>query len=112
MNIDNHFTGNKSFWRTIFDHLLSKIKECGEDIQVVPTNTYLNILKNGKKFAVIQIMADRMDIGINVKDAEPTDRFEASGSWDVLMTHRVRINDPQEVDKELIEWLQKAYDCN
>jgi hypothetical protein len=111
-SIDKHFDGNKSFWRAVFDTLLNKLKECGDDIQVIPTNSYLSILKNGEKFAMIQTTSDRMDIGIKLKDAEPTDRLEASGAWNVMMTHRVRINDPKEVDKELIEWLRKAYDCN
>jgi hypothetical protein len=110
--IDQHFSGNKSFWREIFNHLVSKLKECGENIQIAPANSYLSILKNGKEFATVQITSESMDIGIKLRDVEPTGRFEASGSWNTMMTHRVKISDPEHVDKELIDWLRKAYDCN
>jgi hypothetical protein len=107
--VDKHFVGNKSSWRKTFDGLFSKLKKFGDDVKLAPTNNYLNILNCEKKFAVVQITADRMDIGIKLKDAKPTVRFESAGSWNSMMTHRVRIHDPKEIDKELMGWLQEAY---
>ena len=31
------------------------------------------------------------------------------GSWNNMVTHRVRISNPKQIDKELLAWLQKAY---
>ncbi len=38
------------------------------------------------------------------------DRLEASGSFNAMLSHRVRVNRVAEVDEELIGWLRKAYD--
>ena len=40
----------------------------------------------------------------------PTDRLEAAGSFNAMMTHRVRVGAAAEVDKELTGWLRRAYD--
>ena len=107
--IDRHFSGNKSSWRPVFNGLLSKLNKSGDNIQIAPTSTYLSLLKDKKKFAVVQITAARMDIGIKLKGVKPTDRLESSDSWNTMVTHRVRVSDPKQVDKELIGWLQDAY---
>ncbi|MDB5029673.1 DUF4287 domain-containing protein [Mucilaginibacter sp.] len=107
--IEKHFAGSKSSWRAVFDSLMSKLRKFGDDIEIAPTNSYLSILKKDKKIAVVQITTDRMDIGIKLKDAIPTNRFEPSGTWNNMVTHRVRITDAKQIDKELISWLQNAY---
>jgi len=38
-------------------------------------------------------------------------RVEPSGSWNSMVTHRVRVTDPAQVDAELIGWLRAAYDA-
>lgn len=107
--VEKHFAGSKFSWHPVFDSLLIKLRKFGGDIEIAPTNSYISILKGSKKFAVIQITTDRMDIGIKLKDTESTARFEPSGTWNNMVTHRVRITDPKQVDKELMSWLQDAY---
>jgi predicted PP-loop superfamily ATPase len=107
--VEKHFSGGKSSWRTVFDALIMELRKFGDDIGIAPTNSYLSILKKNKKFAVIQITTDRMDIGIKLKDIKPNARFEPSGTWNNMVTHRVRIDDPKRIDKELMSWLQDAY---
>ena len=108
--IEKHFNGNKAVWRKTFDGFINKLKEFGNEIKVEPTSSYLSILNADKKFAVVQITNERMDIGIKLKGTEPTERFESSGSWNTMMTHRVRINSQKQIDKELIKWLRNAYE--
>lgn len=50
-----------------------------------------------------------MDVGIKLGDTPVTDRFEAAGAWNRMVTHRVRISDQSEIDAELIDWLRRAY---
>lgn len=40
----------------------------------------------------------------------PAGRLEEAGSWNSLVTHRVRIKDPKEIDAEVLRWLKQAYD--
>ncbi len=109
--IGNHFSGTRAHWRSAFDNLVNNIKDSKGDVQIATANTYLSLLKDKKKFAIVQVTGGRMDIGIKLKTAKPTERFEPAGSWNAMVTHRVRINDVNEIDKEVVEWLGKAYDA-
>ncbi len=53
-----------------------------------------------------------MDIGIKLKGVDATKRLEAAGTWNAMMTHRVRITNAKQIDKELMNWLGKAYEQN
>src|SRR5438552_4086274 len=60
--IDKLFSANKSTWRAPYDDLLGKLKQFGSDVKIDATDTYLSLLKSGKKFGVIYITGERMDI--------------------------------------------------
>jgi hypothetical protein len=66
--IAKHFEGKRSEWQPVFDSLLKKITEFGDDISVVPTSSYLSILRGQRKMAIVQVTAGRMDIGIKLKE--------------------------------------------
>ena len=52
-----------------------------------------------------------MDVGLKLKGAVPGGRLEASGSWNSMVTHRVRVGEPKQLDKQLLNWLHTAYDA-
>jgi hypothetical protein len=108
--IAKHFSGAKASWRKPYDDLLEKVNQFGNDIRVAPTSTYLSLLRKDKKFAVVQIGGKRMDIGIKLKGTPVEGRFEESGAWNSMVTHRVQIDDPKQIDAEIMSWLRKAYD--
>jgi hypothetical protein len=109
--VDKFFTRSRSGWRESYDKLMKKAEKFGGDIHVAPTDTYISLLKGQKKFAVIGVTTERMDIGIKLKGVEPSGRLESSGSWNAMVTHRVRINDPKQLDSEVMAWLKKAHDA-
>ena len=104
------FAGKKAVWRKPYDALATKIAKFGPDVEVAPNMTYINLCRGSKKFAIVQTTAERLDIGIKLKGVKPTERLEAAGSWNAMVTHRVRISDPKQVDKEVLAWLKQAYD--
>jgi hypothetical protein len=53
--------------------------------------------------------ATRLDIGINLKNVASTERLEKSGRFNAMLSHRVRVDAPAELDKELVGWLKRAY---
>ena len=55
--------------------------------------------------------ATRLDVGLNLKGVAPAGRLEASGSFNAMCTHRVRVESAAAADKELIGWLKKAYEA-
>ncbi len=105
-----HFAGKKAKWRKSYDKLFATIDKLCQDVSVAPTNSYISLLRKGKKFGIIQITSERMDIGIKLKGAEATKRFEAAESWNSVVTHRVIIKDPKQIDGELLKWLRQAYE--
>lgn len=107
--VDKHFVGAKAGWRASYDSLMKSLEKFGSDVKVAPTSTYISILRTDKKFAIVQVTAKRLDIGIKHDDIPTKGRYEASGSWNAMVTHRVRIDDPTQIDDELMTWLQHAY---
>ena len=105
------FAGKKAVWRKAYDALEARVRRFGTDVQVAPNMTYINLCRGSKKFAIVQMTADRLDIGIKLKGVAPTEQFEAAGSWNAMVTHRVRISDPKQIDAEVLAWLRQAYDA-
>jgi hypothetical protein len=87
--------------------------QVGGPLNLAPTNTYIGLTKpthkGPAKFAIVAVTGDRLDVGIKLKGADPTDRFAASGSWNSMVTHRVRLTEPDVIDDELVDWLRRAY---
>jgi hypothetical protein len=108
--IDAHFKGGKAAWRKTYDALIKKVGRFGADVKAAPAKSYISLLRGDGKFGIIQISAaDRIDIGIKRKGVPPDGRFEAAGAWNPMVTHRLRVSDPEQVDAEVIDWLRQAY---
>ena len=108
--ISTQYAGNKAQLKPIYDALLAAVQKFGEDVEVAPKKAYVS-LRRKKQFACFQpSTATRMDVGINLKETPTTDRLELSGSFNSMVSYRVRVTKKEEVDKELIAWLRKAYE--
>ncbi|HEX2619723.1 MAG TPA: DUF4287 domain-containing protein [Phototrophicaceae bacterium] len=108
--IASHFSGTKAIWRKPYDDLLAKLKTFGSDLRVAPTKSYLSLLRKDGKFGVIQITAKRLDIGIKLAGAPFEGRYQEAGAWNAMVTHRIQISDPAQIDDDLLTWLRQAYD--
>jgi hypothetical protein len=108
--IDKLFLGAKAGWQLTWDELMAKIMKFGPDVSLQPTDTYIGIVRRGKKFAVVATTATRMDVGLKLKGEPVTERLTASGNWNAMCTHRVQLFDGAELDDQLLGWLREAYD--
>lgn len=107
-----HFAGPKEKWRKGYDVLAAKLTKFGSDVALNPNRTYINLNRGSKKFGIVQISAaERIDVGIKLKGVPATGRLEAAGAWNAMVTHRVRIDDPKQLNAQLIGWLKQAYDA-
>lgn len=108
--IEAQYGGPKAGLAPIRDALLTRIGEFGDDVEVAPKKSYISLRRN-KQFAIVQPSTrTRVDVGINLgPDRETTDRLEASGSFNSMVSHRVRLTDVSDVDDELVGWLEEAY---
>jgi len=104
------FAGDKAVLRPIFDALMKGILDFGSDIEQAPKKGYLS-LRRSTQFATLHPSTKtRFDVGIKLKGVAPSGRLEAAGSWNAMVSHRVRLATLAEVDRELLGWLREAYD--
>jgi hypothetical protein len=104
------YAGPKAALKPIYDALIACVKKFGSDVEVSPKKTYVS-LRRSKQFALFQpSTATRLDVGINLKGVKPAGRLEASGSFNSMVSHRVRVESAKDVDKELEGWLKQAYE--
>jgi hypothetical protein len=110
--VEAQFSGEKAGLRPVYDALLEAVQAFGKDVEVSPKKAYVS-LRRGKQFAIVQATtAKRLDVGINLKGVEPQGRLEASGSFNAMVSHRVRVDNATQVDAELLGWLRKAYESS
>lgn len=110
--LDALFSGTKAGWRETGDGLIAQVSGFGPDATASANETYVNLVRGARKFAILQpASAKRLDIGIKLPGATPAGRLEAAGSWNAMVTHRVRVTDPAEIDAEVLGWLRAAYDA-
>ncbi len=108
--VTDQYKGKESL-RPIYDKIITELKQFGDDFEIAPKRAYVS-LRRKKQFAIIQPSTKtRVDVGINIKGRETTERLEASGSFNGMVSHRVRISDAKEVDKDLINWMKEGYDA-
>lgn len=106
------YTGPKAELAPIRDALLTMVQGFGTDVEVAPKKTYISLRRN-KQFGLVQPSTrTRVDVGINLPDTEPTDRLEVSGSFNAMVSHRVRLTAVDQVDDELKGWLRQAYEAS
>jgi len=99
----------KEHLKPIYDQLISEIQAFGNDIEIAPKNAYVS-LRRKKQFATLNpATKTRFEIGINLKGQEPTGKLEAEKP-NAMCSHKIKISDLKEIDKEVIEWIQMAYD--
>jgi hypothetical protein len=104
------YAGKKAGLRPAYDKLAAAVAKFGADVELSPKKTYVS-LRRSKQFALVQpSTADRLDVGINLKGVPAKGRLEASGSFNAMVSHRVRVASEKDVDAELLGWLRAAYD--
>ncbi len=107
-----HFKGKRAQWTDTYAKILAAAKHFGTDVPSVKVgDSYFSLLRNGKKFAIMKIGVDFLDLGIKFrKNAPISTRLEKAGDWNAMVSHRVRLESPSHLDKEVLRWLKIAYD--
>ena len=101
--IDAQYSGNKTDLRPIYDEIIDSVNKFGEDVEIAPKKSYVS-LRRSKQFAILQPSTKtRLDVGINLKGTDAGERLEASGSFNAMVSHRVRISELDQMDEELVE---------
>lgn len=109
--VTQQYTKGKEALLPIYEQLISEIIAFAPELEIAPKKAYVSLRRN-KQFALIQPSTKtRLDVGINLKGIEPTERLEASGSFNAMVSHRVRVTDIEQIDTELLNWLKAAWEA-
>ena len=104
------FEGPRAVWRPTYDALVAAVTGFGDDVELAPKKGYVS-LRRKKQFALLQPSTkDRFDVGLALKGEEPVGALELAGSWNAMVSHRVRIAFGVPTDAQLAGWLRAAYD--
>ncbi|MFT3724765.1 MAG: DUF4287 domain-containing protein [Hyphomonadaceae bacterium] len=105
------YAGPKAALKPVYDKLVDMIEAFGKDVELSPKKAYMSV-RRSKQFALIQpSTATRLDLGLNLKGVAPKGRLEASGAFNAMCSHRVRLEKPADVDAEVRAWLRQAYEA-
>jgi hypothetical protein len=109
--VSAQYAGPKAALKPIYDALVKAISGFGPDVELAPKKAYVSVRRR-KQFAIIQpTTATRLDVGINLPGIAATGRLEPSGSFNAMLSHRVRPASADDIDPELVGWLRAAYDA-
>ncbi len=104
------YGGAKASLRPVYDAVLTAVAQFSPDVEIAPKKTYVS-LRRSKQFAIVQpTTRTRVDLGLNLKGVEPTQRLEGGKVFSGMCTHRVSLSSPAEVDAEVLAWLREAYE--
>ena len=105
------FDGAKAHWRPLYDRLVALVHGFGGDVELAPKKGYVS-LRRKKQFALLMPSTkDRFDIGLALKGEEPEGKLELAGSWNAMVSHRIRIAAGESAGADVTDRLRAAYDC-
>lgn len=103
------YAGPKADLKPVYDAVIKAARSLGNDVEIAPKKTYVSLRRN-KQFALVQPSTrTRVDLGINLKNEPATGRLEKAGSFNAMVSHRVRLEKTADVDKDVKAWLRKAW---
>jgi Domain of unknown function (DUF5655) len=97
--------------RSIFDAIIDAAAGLGEVI-VQTRKTYVSLVSPRRTFARVQpTTKQRVDLGLRLERLEPGGRLQPSKIHET-MPLQISLTTPDQVDSEVLDWLQRAYDQN
>jgi predicted transport protein len=106
--IINQYKG-KEHLKPIYDKLIAEIEAFGNDFEIAPKNAYVS-LRRKKQFATLEpATKTRFEIGINLKGQAPMGKLQAEKP-NSMCSHKIKIEDINDIDKEIIDWIKTAYE--
>lgn len=93
----------------IYEALIAYVKTLGDDVTITPKKGSVSIIRKRQFVLIKPATKTRIDLGFKLKDKPTTERLENSGPFGTMCTHRVRLSEIGDVDRELKDWIKEAY---
>ena len=97
--------------RPIFDAIIDAAAGLGE-VTIQTRKTYVSLVTPRRTFARIQpTTKSRVDLGLRLEAHQPGGRLQPSKIHET-MRHQISLASVDDLDSEVLNWLQEAYDQN
>jgi len=97
--------------RPIYDAIIAAAAGLGE-VVVQARKTYVSLVSRRRTFARIQpTTKSRVDLALRLEGRKPTGRLQASKIHETMKL-RISLSTVEEVDSEVLDWMQLAFDEN
>jgi len=106
--VKSQYQGKESLM-PIYEALITYLKTLGSDVTITPKKGSVSIIRKRQFVLIKPATKTRIDIGFKLKDKPTTERLGGSGPFGTMCTHRVKLSDLAEVNKELKDWIKEAY---
>ena len=107
--VSSQYDGKESLY-PIYTKLVEVIAKFGDDIKITPKKSSVSIIRKRQFLLIKPATKTRIDLGFKLPNKPTNDRLENSGPFGTMCTHRVKLSQIEEIDNELIQWMQEAYD--
>ncbi|WP_178984651.1 DUF4287 domain-containing protein [Winogradskyella helgolandensis] len=94
----------------IYEKLISVLKTFGDDVNITPKKTSVSLIRKRQFVLIKPATKTRIDLGLKLPNEPTTERLGNSGPFGTMCTHRVQITSIEEVDDELIGWMNAAFE--
>lgn len=109
--VTNQYKGKEQLI-PIYEKLVSVVDSFGTDVIKTPKKTSVSIIRKRQFLLIKPATKTRIDLGFKLKGKSTTDRLLDSGPFGTMCTHRVQLQSIEQIDKELIDWMQEAYEMS
>lgn len=108
--VEAQFAGPKASLRPLYERLVAEARKLDPSIKLAPRESYVALQKN-KTFALIKASTrDRLDLGLKLPTYEAAGRLqESAGFGSGSITHKVALHSLDDIDEDVLAWLQAAY---
>lgn len=106
--VDAQYKGKESLL-PIYEKLIDYVKSLGTDVTISPKKGSVSVIRKRQFILIKPATKSRIDLGFKLKDKPTTDRLENSGPFGTMCTHRVKLTEESQIDKQLKDWILEAY---
>lgn len=94
----------------IYKKVKTAILKFGKDVEIAPKKSYVSVRRKKQFAMLIPATKTRFEIGINLKGTKGKGILEEINKANSMCSHKIKITDSKQVNKELINWLKLAYE--
>jgi predicted transport protein len=107
--IEQQYKGKENL-KPIYNKLLAEISVLGTDIEIAPKKGYVS-LRRKKQFACLKpATKSRFEIELIIKGQEATGILEPIMGAGAMCTHKIKIENENQINDEIFNWIKTAYD--